>query len=84
MRAKRANQTIFLNTEPTDTISDVKLKISSINKVPAENIRVIWNNSPQDEAKALSDVKIENDAIVYFVYKKEGKLRSRIQTKNVH
>jgi len=72
VRVKRANQTIFLNTEPTETVNDLKAKIAAINKVPVENIRLIINNNPLEEAKALSELKVENDAVIHLVYKKEG------------
>lgn len=72
MRVKRANQTVFLNSEPTDTVHDLKSKLSGINKVPTDNIRLIFNSNPLEESKSLNDLKIENDNVLYFVYKKEG------------
>jgi hypothetical protein len=33
IRVKRANQTIFLYAEPSDSVGDVKGKIAAINKV---------------------------------------------------
>jgi Ubiquitin family len=53
-------------------VGDVKGKIAHINKVPADTQRLIFNNTPLDEQKSLGDYKIDNDAIVLLVYKKEG------------
>jgi len=74
LRCKRTNQTIFLYAEPTDTIVDVKRKISAIVKTPTDKLRVVHPTSRAilDDNKALADYKIENDAIVYFIQKKEG------------
>jgi len=72
VRVKRGHQTIFLNTEPTDTVNDVKGKLSGISKVPTENIRLIFNNNALEESKCLGDLKIENDSIINMVFKKEG------------
>lgn len=74
IRVKRANQTVFLYAEPSDSVGDVKNKLFHINKVPVENLRLIFNNSPLEDNKTLGDYKIENDAIVLLVYKKEGML----------
>jgi hypothetical protein len=72
IRVKRANQTVFLYAEPSDSVGEVKNKLAHINKVPVDNLRLIFNNSPLEDNKTLGDYKIENDAIVLLVYKKEG------------
>jgi len=53
-------------------VNDVKSKLSGISKVPAENIRLIFNNNHLEESKNLNDLKIENDNIINMVFKKEG------------
>jgi len=71
VRVKRTNQTIFLHTEPTDTIGDVKEKLSTIIKVGVDGIRLIVN-VPLEDARSLLDLKIENDSVLFMVFKKEG------------
>lgn len=72
VRVKRANQTIFLNSEPTDTVHDLKTKLSGITKVAPDSLRLVFNSNTLDESKSLNDLKIENDNVLYLVYKKEG------------
>jgi hypothetical protein len=72
IRVKRQKQTIFLYTEPQESIQRVKSKISRLNNIPIEKIRLIYNEIPLEDDKTIQDYKIENDKIVYLVYKKEG------------
>jgi len=74
IRAKRTNQTIFLYVEPSETITDVRKKISAIIKTPVDNVRILSTNNktPLDDGKTLSESKIENYGVVYWVQKKEG------------
>lgn len=74
IRVKRANQTIFIYAEPSDSIVDVKTKIAAINKVPVDSLRLIFANNPLEDSKTLVDYRIENDNVVFVVYKKEGML----------
>jgi hypothetical protein len=75
IRVKRQKQTIFLYTEPQEQIIKVKSKISKLNNVPIEKIRLIFNDIPLEDEKTIQDYKIENDKIVYLVYKKEGNFK---------
>lgn len=73
IRAKRTNQTIFLYVESSETITDVRRKISAIIKTPVDNVRILSSNKiPLDDAKTLAESKIENDSVIYWVQKKEG------------
>mmetsp|Transcript_2411 Transcript_2411/g.3171 ORF Transcript_2411/g.3171 Transcript_2411/m.3171 type:complete len:101 (-) Transcript_2411:191-493(-) len=73
IRAKRTNQTIFLYVEPSETVTDVRKKISAIIKTPVDNVRLLsTNKTPLDDAKTLAESKIENDSVVFWVQKKEG------------
>jgi len=73
IRCKRTNQTIFLYVEPSDTVVDVRKKISAIVKTPHDNVRLLSiDQKPLDDAKTLSDYKVENDNIVYWVQHKDG------------
>jgi hypothetical protein len=37
-----------------------------------DTLRLLFSNNPLEDAKTLNDYKIENDNIVFLVYKKEG------------
>jgi hypothetical protein len=71
IRVKRQKQTIFLYTEPQEQIKKVKWKISKLNNIPIEKIRLILEDIPLEDEKTIQDYKIENDRIVYLVYKKD-------------
>jgi hypothetical protein len=72
IRVKRKNQTIFLYTDQTEKIADVKGKIAKINEHPADQLALIFNDHRLEDDKTVADAKIENDNIVFLVYKKEG------------
>eukprot|EP01118_Nematostelium_gracile_P001446 TRINITY_DN1148_c0_g1_i1.p1 TRINITY_DN1148_c0_g1~~TRINITY_DN1148_c0_g1_i1.p1 ORF type:complete len:101 (+),score=30.72 TRINITY_DN1148_c0_g1_i1:99-401(+) len=74
IRAKRTNQTIFLSVDSTDTILEVKKKISSVIKTPVDNIKLLSETERKEfpDEKTLGDLQVDNDAIVYWVQKKEG------------
>ena len=80
IRIKREKQTIFLYTDPTETIADVKTKLSSLTNVPSSHIRLIFHDLVMDDDKTIGDHKADNDNIVYMVFQKDGKISS-LQTK---
>jgi len=58
-----------------EKIADVKAKLAKINaedKKGPDQIGLIFNDNQLDNDKSVSDSKIENDNVVYLVYKKEG------------
>jgi len=75
VRIKRKNQTIFLYTDANEKIQDLKGKIVKINvedKKVADNVSLIFADNHLDHDKTVGEAKIENDSVVYLVYKKEG------------
>jgi len=75
IRVKRKNQTIFLYTDASEKVADVKAKIAKINaedKKNTEHIGLIYNDNHLDNDKTVAESKVENDNIVYLVYKKDG------------
>lgn len=73
IRAKRKNQTVFITVKLQQTIGDVKKALSSIVETPVENIRLLnISETVLEEDKKLSDYKIENDSVIYWVQKEEG------------
>jgi len=71
---KRQKQTVFLSTDPSERIADLKKKLSDINAVPPARIRLLLNESSPalEDDKTVGDLKLENDRVVYMVYKKDG------------
>jgi hypothetical protein len=60
VRVKRKNTTIFLYVLLSDTASEVRAKISAVNKVPAADMRLYLDANgdiPLDEKKSLADQK---------------------------
>lgn len=47
-------------------------KINSEDKKGPDQISLIFNDAHLDNDKTVSDSKVENDNIVYLVYKKDG------------
>lgn len=74
IRVKRTNQTIFLSVDSNDTITEVKKKISSIIKTSADNIKLLSESERKEypDEKTLGDLKVDNEAILYWVQKKDG------------
>eukprot|EP01102_Stenamoeba_stenopodia_P007091 TRINITY_DN1981_c0_g1_i1.p1 TRINITY_DN1981_c0_g1~~TRINITY_DN1981_c0_g1_i1.p1 ORF type:complete len:140 (-),score=22.29 TRINITY_DN1981_c0_g1_i1:118-537(-) len=71
VRVKRQKQTVFLHTDPAETIADIKGKLAQILSVPAARQRILFQDKPVDDSKTLGDLKVENDNILHLVYKKE-------------
>jgi len=75
IRVKRKNQTIFLYSDASEKVADVKAKVAKINsedKKGVDQIGLIFNDNLLDNDKTVGDTKVENDNIVYLVYKKDG------------
>ena len=68
--------TLFLYAElAVDTVHDLRAKVNLVTKVPTSDIKFFIDKEgeiPMDENKTLADQKIENDSLLYMVYKKEG------------
>ncbi len=72
VRVKRQKQTVFLYTDPSENIADLKKKLAEILSVPANRLRLIYNDVVLDDGKTVGDHKIENEKVVFVVFKKDG------------
>merc|ERR1711957_197546 len=82
VRCKRKNQVYFINTSKSETIFQLKEKISNAlsvldEEVPPKNMRIFpsTNNniigSPIPDTAIISDHSISNDDELYVVFRKE-------------
>eukprot|EP00178_Gracilaria_changii_P021969 TRINITY_DN65048_c0_g1_i1.p1 TRINITY_DN65048_c0_g1~~TRINITY_DN65048_c0_g1_i1.p1 ORF type:complete len:102 (+),score=22.47 TRINITY_DN65048_c0_g1_i1:22-306(+) len=72
VRVKRKKTTMFILCEATDTITTLKTKLQSLVSAPPDNQRLLLKDNVLADAKTLGDQKVDNDAIVYLLLKKEG------------
>lgn len=75
VRIKRKKTTMFLYTEPQDTVHDLRAKVNHITKVPTTDVKFFIDTEgevPVDENKTLADQKIQNEDVLYMIYRKEG------------
>jgi hypothetical protein len=72
LRVKRQKQTIFLYTEPTETIKVVLDKIAAINKDDASAIRLQSESGDVfDASSTVGDNNLANDQIVHLIQKND-------------
>ena len=72
VRVKRHKQTVFIYTEPTESVADLKKRIAEINGVQPARIRLLYGDVSLDESRTVGDHKIENEKVLHLVYKKDG------------
>ena len=72
IRAKRKNETLFIESEPTETTADLKKKIAAVVEKTPSSLRLLFQDNVLDDETTLSDANIENDAILHLVYKVPG------------
>jgi len=68
IRVKRKKLTIFLQVEPTDTVLEVKQKLQSLTEQPPEKVQLVKEEQALEDARKLSDLKVENDDVVAMCY----------------
>lgn len=64
IRIKRQKLTVFLQVEPSDTVLEVKQKLQALVEQPPDKVQLCKGSSPLEDAKRLSELKIENDDII--------------------
>jgi len=70
VRVKRKNQTVFLYADPGEKIIDVKRKLAKINEKSLEDLGLLFNDTKLENDMTVGDYKIENDNVIFMVYKK--------------
>ena len=69
VRVKRPKQTVFLSTEPSETIGVAKNKLAAMCEFPADSIRLGFNGSILMDDKTIGEYKIENSNVLYQIQK---------------
>lgn len=73
IRCKRKKVTVFLQVEPTDTVLEVKAKLQALlDQDPASIQLRKEDGAVLDDARRLSDLRVENDDVVAMCYRQEG------------
>ncbi|XP_076924716.1 uncharacterized protein LOC143587261 [Bidens hawaiensis] len=73
IRVKRNKTTYFLQCDATEKILDIKQKLHNLIDQPINDQRLILVSSGEllDDSKTLADRKVENDAVVALVLRKD-------------
>ncbi|KAI8329268.1 hypothetical protein EDC96DRAFT_60315 [Choanephora cucurbitarum] len=77
IRAKREKTVLFLCTDPTDSVDEIKTKLCQAldNKKTNDEVRLLVEDKSKSGFAVLENPKsLENNGVVYFVYfdKNEG------------
>ncbi|KAI7756337.1 hypothetical protein M8C21_007892, partial [Ambrosia artemisiifolia] len=73
IRVKRNKTTYFLQCDATEKILDIKQKLHDLIDQPINDQRLILVSTGEvlDDSKTLADQKVENDAVVALVLRKD-------------
>nr|XP_043628959.1 polyubiquitin 9 [Erigeron canadensis] len=73
IRVKRNKTTYFLQCDATEKILDIKEKLHNLIDQPVNDQRLILVATGEvlDDSKTLADQKVENDAVVALVLRKD-------------
>eukprot|EP00128_Syssomonas_multiformis_P000829 Colp12_sorted_trinity150504_noHs@3632 len=69
VRVKRQKTTVFLEVSNLDSTLAMKKKLEPLLKVPADNMRLIYNSKPLEDNKTVADNKIQNDDVLALVFR---------------
>ncbi|KAJ0266843.1 Ubiquitin-like superfamily protein [Hirschfeldia incana] len=74
IRVKRMKATYFIQCDPTETVLDVKQKLSTLIEQPVSNLRLVLMSTEEvlEDSKSLAEQMVENDAVVALTLKKDG------------
>ncbi|KAK1429746.1 hypothetical protein QVD17_11964 [Tagetes erecta] len=73
IRVKRNKTTYFIQCDATEKILDIKQKLHDLIDQPINDQRLILVSTGEvlDDSKTLADQKVENDAVVALVLRKD-------------
>lgn len=74
VRIKRKTATVFLHVEPPETFAQIKERCGQVFSTPPSEINLFSGSieapSELPDAATIGDHQIENDAVIYMVFKK--------------
>ncbi|KAK4717365.1 hypothetical protein R3W88_015703 [Solanum pinnatisectum] len=72
IRVKRNKTTYFIQCDPTETILQMKEKLSNLIDQPANDQQLVLMPAGDvlEDSKSLADQKVENDAVVALTLRK--------------
>eukprot|EP00339_Tiarina_fusa_P003719 CAMPEP_0117042916 /NCGR_PEP_ID=MMETSP0472-20121206/29859_1 /TAXON_ID=693140 ORGANISM="Tiarina fusus, Strain LIS" /NCGR_SAMPLE_ID=MMETSP0472 /ASSEMBLY_ACC=CAM_ASM_000603 /LENGTH=99 /DNA_ID=CAMNT_0004754289 /DNA_START=1 /DNA_END=300 /DNA_ORIENTATION=- len=76
LRVKRPNQTVFLSTEPTETIAAAKNRLAAMCEFPAASIKLGFNGEILKDDNTMAYYKISNDNELYQTQIQDGEWES--------
>ncbi|XP_049403699.1 uncharacterized protein LOC125867301 [Solanum stenotomum] len=73
IRVKRNKTTYFIQCDPTETILQMKEKLSNLIDQPANDQQLVLLPAGDvlEDSKSLADQKVENDAVVALTLRKD-------------
>lgn len=73
IRVKRNKTTYFIQCDPTETILQLKEKLSNLIDQPANDQQLVLMPAGDvlEDSKSLADQKVENDAVVALTLRKD-------------
>jgi len=63
---------ITLDVNDDDTIDSIKKKITEIEGIPVEQMRLVFNGKQLEDANTIRDYGIEGDSTVHLVLRLRG------------
>ncbi|KAH7420449.1 hypothetical protein KP509_13G008200 [Ceratopteris richardii] len=72
IRVKRKRTTYFVHCDPSDTVLNLKTKLSCLTETPPNNQRLILMDSYHvlDDGRTLAQQQVENNAILALTLRK--------------